>query len=66
MSHNTLSESEIDNMVSKKDKAKDMNFKQLKLKIHDTYKKDGKITTNFQQIDDEDVTGKAHLDESFL
>ena len=40
-----------------------MNINQLKLEVHDTYKKDEKITTNFEPIDDEDVINKAYLDE---
>ena len=32
-------ESEFDNIVSKKDKVQDMNINQLKLEVHDTYKK---------------------------
>ena len=37
-------ESEFDNIVSKTDKLQDMNFIQLKLEVHDTYKKYEKLT----------------------
>ena len=35
----------------------------MKLEIHDTYKKDEKITTNFEAVDDEDAINKDYLDE---
>ena len=35
-----------------------MNFNQLKLEVHDTYKKHEKITTNFEPSNDEDVKNK--------
>ena len=40
-----------------------MNFNQLKLEVHDTYKKDEKITTKFEPIDESDVINKAYLDK---
>ena len=40
-----------------------MYFNQLKLEVHDTYKKDEKVTINFRAVDDEDVINKAYLDE---
>ena len=36
-------EIEFDNIVSKRDKLQDMNINQLKLEIHDTFEKDGKL-----------------------
>ena len=66
ISYNKLWESDFDNIVSKKDKVQDLNINQLKLEVHDTYKKDEKITTNFQAINDEDVINKAYLDEKSL
>ena len=39
-------ESEFDNIVFEKDRVQDINFNQLKLEVHDTYKKDDRITTN--------------------
>ena len=41
-------------------------MKQLKLELHDTYKKDEKITTTFKAVNDEDVINKAHLNEKLL
>ena len=66
ISYNKLWESEFDGIVSKRDKLQDSNIKQLKLEVHDTYKKDEKITTNFQPVDNEDVINKAYLDSKLL
>ena len=63
ISYNKLWESEFDGIVSKRDKLQDANINQLKLEVHDTYKKDEKITTNFEPIDNSDVVNKAYLDE---
>ena len=62
ISYNKLWESELDGMVSKRDKLQDLNGNQSKLEVHDTYKKDEKITTNFEPVDNEDVINKGHLD----
>ena len=53
-------------MVSKRDKLQDSNINQIKLEVHDTYKKDEKKTTNFEAVNDEDVINKGYLDENFL
>ena len=66
ISYNKLSESEFDGIVSKRDKLQDLNINQLKLEVHDTYKKDEKITTNFEAADNEDVINKGHLDSKLL
>ena len=66
ISYNKLWESEFDGIVSKRDKLQDSNFNQLKLEVHDTYKKDEKITTNFEPVDSEDVINKGYLDEKLL
>ena len=63
ISYNKLWESEFDNIVSKRDKLQDLNINNLKLEVHDTYKKDEKITTNFKPVNDEDVINKSFLDE---
>ena len=42
ISYNKLWESEFDGIVSKRDKLQDANISQLKLEVHDTYKKDEK------------------------
>ena len=55
ISYNKFWESEFDNIVSKRDKLQDMNNNQLKLKIHDTYGKDEKITTKCEPVNDEVV-----------
>ena len=52
--------------MSKRDKLQDANISQLKLEVHDTYKKDEKITTNFEPVDNEDVINKGYLDEKLL
>ena len=66
ISYNKLWESEFDGIVSKRDKLQDANINQLKLEVHDTYKKDEKITTNFEPIDNSDVINKSYLDEKLL
>ena len=43
-----------------------MNINQLKLKVHNIYKKDEKITTNFEAVDDKDVLYKAYIDSNLL
>ena len=35
----------------------------MKLEVHDSFKKDEKITKNFVAVIDEDVVNKAYLDE---
>ena len=61
---NTLWESEFDGIVSKRDKLQDLNINQLKLEVHDTYKKDEKLTTDFEPTDNSDVINKVYLDEN--
>ena len=65
-SYDKLWENEFDNIVSKSDKLQDLNFNRLKRKVHDTYEKDKKLTTNSEPTDDSDVINKAHLDEKML
>ena len=66
ISYNKLWESEFDDIVSKRDKLQDLNINQLKLEVHDTYKIDEKITTNFEANDDKDVINKDYLDDKLL
>ena len=66
ISYNRLWESEFDGIVSKRDKLQDSNINELKLEVHDTYKKDEKITTNFDAVNDEDVINKGFLDEKLI
>ena len=61
-SYNKLWESEFDGIVSKRDKLQDLNIIQLKLEVHETFKKDEKITSNFELIDNSDVINKGYLD----
>ena len=63
ISYNKLWESEFDGIVSKRDKLQDLNINNLKLEVNDTYKKDEKITTNFEPIDNSDIVNKGYLDE---
>ena len=63
ISYNKLWESEFDGIVSKRDELQDLNINQLKLEVHDTYKRDEKLTTNFKAVNDEDVINKVHPDE---
>ena len=39
ISYNKIWESEFDGIVFKRDKLQDLNINQLKLEVHDTYKK---------------------------
>ena len=66
ISYNKLWDSELDGIVSKRDKLQDANISQLKLEVHDTYKKDEKLTTIFEPIDNDDVRNKAYLDSKLL
>ena len=66
ISYNKLWESEFDGIVSKRDKLQDANISQLKLEVYDTYKKDEKITTNFEPINNTDVINKGYLDDKLL
>ena len=61
-----LWESEFDGVVSKRDILQPLNINQIKLEVHDIYKKDQKTTTNFEAVDDEDVINKSYLDSKFL
>ena len=66
ISYNKLWESEFDGIVSKRDKLQDLNINQLKLEVHDSYKKDEKLTTNFEPNDNEDVINKIYLNSKLL
>ena len=66
ISYNKLWESEFDGIVSKRDKLQDLNINNLKLEVHDTYKKGEKISTDFEPIDNSDVINKGYLDEKLL
>ena len=66
ISYNKLWESEFDGIVSKRDKLQDANINQLKLQVYDAYKKDEKLTTNFEPVDDLDAINKGYLDSKLL
>ena len=66
ISYNKLWESEFDGIVSRRDKLQDLNINNLKLEVLDTYKKDEKLTTNFEPIDNSDVINKGYLDSKLL
>ena len=44
-------------------KLQDLKFNQLELEVHDTYKKDEKLTTKIEPTDDKDIVNKAYLDK---
>ena len=66
ISYNKLWENEFDGIISKRDKLQELDDNQLKLEVHDSYKKDEKITTDFEPVDDKDVINKAYLDSKLL
>ena len=67
LSYKKLRESDFDGIVSKRDKLQNhMNISQLKLEVYDTYRKDEKLTTNFEPVNHEDVVNKGYLDEKIL
>ena len=66
ISYNKLWESEFDGIVSKRDKLQDLNINHLKLEVHDSYKKDEKLKTTFEAVDDSDVINKGYLDSKLL
>ena len=66
INYNKMWESEFDGIVSKRFKLQDVNIIQLKLEVHDTCRKDEKITTNFEPVNDGDVIKKAYLGSKLL
>ena len=66
ISYNKLWESEFDGIVSKRDKLQDLKINNLKLEVHVAYKKDEKLTTNFEPVDGSDVINKGYLDSKLL
>ena len=66
ISYKKLWESELEGIVSKRDKLQGLNINNLKLEVHDTYKKDEKIKTNFEPVDNEDVINKGYLDSKLF
>ena len=66
ISYKKLWESEFDDIVAKRDKLQDLNINQIKLEVYDTYKKDEKIATNFEPVDNDHVINKGYLDSKLL
>ena len=66
ISYNKLWESKFDGIVSKRDKLQDANINQSKLEVYDAYKKDEKLTTKFEPVDDLDVINQGYLDSKIL
>ena len=66
ISYNKVCGSEFDGIVSKRDKLQYSNINQLKLEVHDSYKKEERITTNFEPVDNDDVINKGYLDSKLL
>ena len=66
ITYNKLWEPVFDGIVSERDTLQDLKINHLKLKVHDAYKKEEKITTNFEPTDNSDVINKAYLDEKLL
>ena len=66
ISYIKLWESEFNGILSRRDKLQDLNINQLKLEVYDTYKKDEKITTDFEPVNNVDVINKGYLDEKLL
>ena len=66
ISYEELWQSDFDNIVFKKERVQDSNINQLKLQLHDSFKKDENKTTIFKAANDERVINKAYLDEILL
>ena len=66
ISYNKLWESEFDGIVSKRDKIQDLYINQIKLEVYDTYKKDERLTTNFEAVDNEDIKNICYLNSKLL
>ena len=64
--YNNLGESKINGIDSKREKLQDMKIIQVKLDIHDSFKEDKNLATNFERTDNTDVMNKSYLDENFL
>ena len=66
ISYDSLCRSEVYNNVCAKSRAQVININQSKLKLNITYKKDEKLTTKFEAVDDEGNLNKAYLDKIIL
>ena len=66
ISYNKIWESEFNTIVSKPDKIQDININQIKLEVHDSYKKDEKLSTDFERADVSDIINNIYLQEKLL
>ena len=57
---NKIWENRFDNIFSKRDKLQDLKINQLKLEVLITYKKDEKLTTNFEPTENSDVVNNCY------
>ena len=58
ISFNNLWKSEFDRILSIRDEVQVMNINQSKLEVHDTFKKEDNLATNFTPVNDSDVIKK--------
>ena len=65
MSYDKLWRSEFFNKVSAEERVQDIVPNELKLEGNDNYRKDRKITINFEAVNDEDVINKTFRETSF-
>ena len=63
ISYEELWESDINGIVSRRDKFQDANISQLELEVSEAYEKDEKITTSFEPTDESEVINKTYLNE---
>ena len=61
LSYDKLWRTEFYNNISANGRVQDLNLKQVKLKVNDTFKKDEKITTKFKPSNPENVMNKGFL-----
>ena len=66
ISYNKLWEGQFDKNFSKRNNLQGLKINQVKLELHDSYKKDEKLTTNSEPMNNEDVINKEYLDEKLL
>ena len=66
ISYNKAWENEVDYIVFKKDKVQYLKINQLKLQVHNTYKKDETITTSFEPVKYSNIINKGCLDEELF
>ena len=63
--YDKLWRSALYNKVSAKNRVQDIRFNLLKFKVNDTYRRDLKITTNFEPSNLEDIINKEYSDTKF-